>query len=40
VDSAYETIDFYVLDRDDPDISEFMLDNISPFYVAESRTVH
>lgn len=36
----YETVDFYVIDQDDADISEFMLDNITPFYVAESRTVH
>lgn len=39
-DVSYETVDFYVIDQDDPDISEFMLDNITPFYVAESRTVH
>ncbi len=39
-DIGYETIDFYVIDQDDPDISEFMCDNITPFYVAESRTVH
>ena len=39
-DIGYETIDFYVIDQDDPDISEFMIENITPFYVAESRTVH
>jgi len=39
-DIGYETIDFYVIDQDDPDISEFMLENITPFYVAETRTVH
>ncbi len=39
-DIGYETIDFYVIDQDDPDISQFMIDNITPFYVAESRTVH
>jgi len=36
----YETVDFYVIDQDDPDISQYMLDNITPFYVAENRTVH
>jgi len=39
-DIGYETIDFYVIDQDDPDISEFMIDNITPFYIARSRTVH
>jgi len=39
-DMNYETIDFYVIDQDDPDISEFMLENITPFYTVESRTVH
>jgi len=39
-DIGYETIDFYVIDQDDPDISAFMVENITPFYVAESRTVH
>jgi len=39
-DIGYETIDFYVIDQDDPDISAFMVENITPFYVAKSRTVH
>lgn len=39
-DIGYETIDFYVIDQDDPDISEFMVENITPFYISESRTVH
>lgn len=39
-DLEYETVDFYVIDQDDPDISEFMLDNITPFYVAKPKTVH
>ena len=39
-DMSYEIVDFYVIDQDDPDISEFMLDNITPFYVAQSKTVH
>jgi len=39
-DIGYETIDFYVIDQDDPDISEFMLENITPFYTRETRTVH
>jgi len=30
-DMMYETVDFYVIDKDDPDISGFMLDNINPF---------
>lgn len=36
----YETVDFYVIDQDDPDISQFMVDNITPFYMAEKYTVH
>lgn len=36
----YETVDFYVIDQDDPDISEFMIENITPFYIIGSRTVH
>ena len=36
----YETVDFYVIDQDDPDISQFMVENIVPFYVAEKRIVH
>ena len=39
-DMMYETVDFYVIDQDDPDISQFMLENITPFYVAEERIVH
>lgn len=39
-DMMYETVDFYVIDQDDPDISQFMLENITPFYVAKDRVVH
>lgn len=39
-DMMYETVDFYVIDQDDPDISQFMVENITPFYVAEERIVH
>ena len=39
-DIGYETVDFYVIDQDDPDISDFMLENIRPFYSAATRTVH
>ena len=39
-DMMYETVDFYVIDQDDPDISQFMVENIQPFYVAEERVVH
>ncbi len=39
-DMMYETVDFYVIDQDDPDISQFMVENIKPFYIAEDRTVH
>ncbi len=39
-DIGYETVDFYVIDQDDPDISDFMLKNIVPFYTREPRTVH
>jgi len=36
----YETVDFYVIDKDDPDISGFMLDNIKPFYLFQDQIVH
>lgn len=39
-DMPYEIVDFYVIDQDDPDISEFMIENITPFYLKGSRTVH
>ena len=39
-DIKHETIDFYVIDQDDPDISEFMLENITPFYVAKPKVIH
>ena len=39
-DMIYETVDFYVVDQDDPDISEFMVENITPFYIAKERVVH
>lgn len=39
-DMMYETVDFYVIDQDDPDISQFMVENIVPFYVKEERVVH
>ena len=39
-DMMYETVDFYVIDQDDPDISQFMVENITPFYIAEERIVH
>jgi len=39
-DMMYETVDFYVIDQDDPDISEFMVENITPFYIAKERIVH
>ena len=39
-DMMYETVDFYVIDQDDPDISEFMVENITPFYVAKKQVIH
>jgi len=39
-DMPYETVDFYVIDQDDPDISAFMVENITPFYVKVSTAVH
>ncbi len=39
-DMMYETVDFYVVDQDDPDISQFMVENITPFYTAEERIIH
>ncbi|HIO97619.1 MAG TPA: enhanced serine sensitivity protein SseB [Leucothrix sp.] len=39
-DTPYEVVDFYVIDQDDQDISDFMVENITPFYSAGDRTVH
>ncbi len=39
-DMMYETVDFYVVDQDDPDISQFMVENIVPFYTAQERVMH
>ena len=39
-DMMYETVDFYVVDQDDPDISQFMVENILPFYTSQERVVH
>ncbi len=39
-DMLYETVDFYVIDQDDPDISQFMIENITPFYRAQERIIH
>jgi len=39
-DMMYETVDFYVVDQDDPDISQFMVENIVPFYTSQERVVH
>lgn len=36
---AYEVVDFYQIDKDDPDISDFMVENIKPFYKAKT-TLH
>jgi hypothetical protein len=36
---VYETVDFYIIDQDDEDISNFMVENIEPFYLAK-ETVH
>ena len=36
---GYEIVDFYLIDKDDPDISDFMVENITPFYTA-STTLH
>lgn len=37
---AHDVVDFYVIDQDDQDISDFMVENITPFYVAKSTTLH
>ena len=39
-DMMYETVDFYVIDQDDPDISAFMVENIAPFYLSDNKIVH
>lgn len=36
----HDIVDFYVIDQDDQDISDFMVENIVPFYVAKSTTLH
>ncbi len=36
---VYETVDFYIIDQDDQDISDFMVENIEPFYRTKV-TVH
>lgn len=36
----HDVVDFYVIDQDDQDISDFMVENITPFYVAKSTTLH
>lgn len=36
----YETVDFYVIDQDDADISQFMVENIEPFYTKTTRVIH
>jgi len=37
---VHDVVDFYVIDQDDQDISNFMVENITPFYVAKSSTLH
>jgi hypothetical protein len=36
----HDVVDFYVIDQDDQDISDFMVENIAPFYVAKNKTLH
>ena len=36
----HNVVDFYVIDQDDQDISDFMVENITPFYVAKNSTLH
>ena len=36
----HDVVDFYVIDQDDQDISDFMVENITPFYVAKNITLH
>ncbi len=36
---VYETVDFYIIDQDDEDISDFMVENIEPFYQVK-ETIH
>lgn len=39
-DMMYETVDFYVIDQDDSDISAFMVEHITPFYISKDEMVH
>lgn len=39
-EQPYTVVDFYVIDQDDQDISDFMIENITPFYTVGDRTVH
>jgi hypothetical protein len=39
-DSEYEMFDFFTINDDDPEISEFLLEQVKPFYSTTSTQVH
>ncbi len=39
-DSDYEMFDYFTISDDDPDISDFLLENVKPFYTAASTQIH
>ena len=39
-DSDYEMFDFFTINDDDPEISEFLLEQVKPFYSVTSSQVH
>jgi len=39
-DSDYEMFDFFTITEEDPDISDFLIENVEPFYTAVSTQIH
>ena len=39
-DSEYEVFDFFTVSEDDPDISDFLVEHIEPFYTTTSTKLH
>ena len=39
-DSDYEVFDFFTVSEADPDISEFLVDHVKPFYSTNSTQIH
>lgn len=39
-DSDYEMFDFFTINKEDPDISDFLIENVKPFYTTTSTQIH